>query len=133
MKIKNIGNVFADEICYIIRQACNIIRREISLILAVLFIVVCNYIISDISGYIWRILALAVLCIVMLYIRNVVYKLSGKDENGIPVRNRRFTATDKDGFIVLKPDDYLEAVQYLYEMEQYLDGKDRERKKKVLL
>ena len=57
-------------------------------------------------------------------LKKVSNKLNNTTGEGIPVSNKRFMSADKDGFVWLDNQEELsEALQYLYEIESYLDSK----------
>ncbi len=75
-----------------------------------------------------NITAMVLLSICFMLIVDLLKKVSSKLNNttgeGIPVSNKRFMSADKDGFVWLNNQEELpEALQYLYEIESYLDSK----------
>ena len=72
--------------------------------------------------------AIVLLSICFMLIVGLLKKVSSKLNNttgeGVPVSNKRFMSADKDGFVWLDNQEELpEALQYLYEIESYLDSK----------
>lgn len=61
-------------------------------------------------------------------VKSVYYKINGISESdGLPTRSKRFTHIDKYGFIEINEEDKMEMIQYLYEIENFI-----EKKKKVI-
>ena len=103
---------------YMLRQFLHIVERENAVLTAFIFIVVVNYLSEVFTVYYERMAVITAICIVAEYFRKVIYKLSWKNEKGIPYRNRRFTKMDRNGFVFVHPDDKPEAIQYLYDLEK---------------
>ena len=75
-----------------------------------------------------NITVMVLLSICFMLIVDLLKKVSSKLNNttgeGVPVSNKRFMSADKDGFVWLDNQEELpEALQYLYEIEIYLDSK----------
>ena len=73
----------------------------------------------------------AILCTVAFlfvkdFIKSVYYKINGiSDTDGFPVRSKRFTKIDKYGFIEVNENDKMEIIQYLYEIENFIEKKQK--------
>lgn len=108
----------------IVMQVVYQIRKNLGNI-AVLLQVLIPVIIAKVTN---NITAMVLLSICFMLIVNLLKKVSSKLNNttgeGVPVSNKRFMSADKDGFVWLDNQEELpEALQYLYEIESYLDSK----------
>lgn len=60
------------------------------------------------------------------FVKSVYYKINGiSDTDSFPVRSKRFTKIDKYGFIEVNEDDKMEIIQYLYEIENFIEKKQK--------
>ena len=58
--------------------------------------------------------------------KSIYYKINGISESdGLPTRNKRFTHIDKYGFIEINEEDKMEMIQYLYEIENFIEKKKK--------
>ena len=62
--------------------------------------------------------------IVKEYFRRLDINLNNKSSDGFPVPNRRYTY-DNGGMIDIRSEDISEALQYLYDLEEYLYKKGK--------
>lgn len=59
-------------------------------------------------------------------VKSVYYKINGISESdGLPARSKRFTHIDKYGFIEINEEDKMEMIQYLYEIENFIEKKKK--------
>lgn len=59
-------------------------------------------------------------------IKSIYYKINGISESdGLPARSKRFTHIDKYGFIEINEEDKMEMIQYLYEIENFIEKKKK--------
>lgn len=59
-------------------------------------------------------------------VKSVYYKINGiSDSDGLPTRSKRFTHIDKYGFIEINEEDKMEMIQYLYEIENFIEKKKK--------
>ena len=59
-------------------------------------------------------------------VKSVYYKINGISESdGLPTRGKRFTHIDKYGFIEINEEDKMEMIQYLYEIENFIEKKKK--------
>lgn len=78
----------------------------------------------------WKIkpLEMAIVMIICLivkeYFRRLDINLNNKSSDGFPVPNRRYTY-DNGGMIDIRSEDISEALQYLYDLEEYLYKKGK--------
>lgn len=108
----------------IVMQVVYQIKKNLGNI-AVLLQVLIPVVIAKVTN---NITAMVLLSICFMLIVDLLKKVSSKLNNttgeGIPVSNKRFMSADKDGFVWLDNQEELpEALQYLYEIERYLDSK----------
>ena len=61
--------------------------------------------------------------VLVKYIKEVGYELNNKTERGFPVPKKRYTEIDRNGFLNVSDDELHEAIQYLYEVEEYINKK----------
>ena len=61
----------------------------------------------------------------LAYIRQLYTNVQKHGGKTIPIPRQRFTVLDEDGYIVLKNDNAGEAIQYLYELEEYLSNRGK--------
>lgn len=61
--------------------------------------------------------------VLVKYIKEVGYELNNKTERGFPVPTKRYTDIDRNGFLNIPDDELHEAIQYLYEVEEYINKK----------
>lgn len=58
--------------------------------------------------------------------KSIYYKINGISESdGLPTRSKRFTHIDKYGFIEINEEDKMEMIQYLYEIENFIEKKKK--------
>lgn len=64
------------------------------------------------------------ICCVLLFIDNSVakYKKAMDIDNDIPVAFKRFTSDDGYGIISINKEDLNEAINYLYDVENYIEN-----------
>lgn len=62
---------------------------------------------------------------ILAYIRQLYTNVQKHGGKTIPIPRQRFTVLDEDGYIILKNDNAGEAVQYLYELEEYLSNRGK--------
>lgn len=62
---------------------------------------------------------------ILAYIRQLYTNVQKHGGKTIPIPRQRFTMLDEDGYIVLKNDNAGEAIQYLYELEEYLNNRGK--------
>lgn len=108
----------------IVMQVVYQIRKNLGNI-AVLLQVLIPVAIAKVTNSITVMVLLSV-CFMLIVdlLKKVSSKLNNTTGEGIPVSNKRFTSADKDGFVWLDNQEELpEALQYLYEIESYLDSK----------
>lgn len=108
----------------IVMQVVYQIKKNLGNI-AVLLHVLIPVVIAKVTN---NITAMVLLSICFMLIVDLLKKVSSKLNNtigeGVPVSNKRFMSADKDGFVWLNNQEELpEALQYLYEIESYLDSK----------
>lgn len=62
---------------------------------------------------------------ILAYIRQLHTNVQKHGGKTIPIPRQRFTVLDEDGYIVMKNDNAGEAIQYLYELEEYLSNRGK--------
>ena len=62
---------------------------------------------------------------ILTYIRQLHTNVQKHGGKTIPIPKQRFTVLDEDGYIVMKNDNSGEAIQYLYELEEYLSNRGK--------
>ena len=62
---------------------------------------------------------------ILAYIRQLYTNVQKHGGKTIPIPRQRFTVLDEDGYIILKNDNAGEAIQYLYELEEYLSNRGK--------
>lgn len=62
---------------------------------------------------------------ILAYIRQLHTNVQKHGGKTIPIPKQRFTVLDEDGYIVMKNDNAGEAIQYLYELEEYLSNRGK--------
>ena len=62
---------------------------------------------------------------ILAYIRQLYTNVQKHGGKTIPIPKQRFTVLDEDGYIVMKNDNSGEAIQYLYELEEYLSNRGK--------
>ena len=62
---------------------------------------------------------------ILAYIRQLHTNVQKHGGKTIPIPRQRFTVLDEDGYIVMKNDNSGEAIQYLYELEEYLSNRGK--------
>lgn len=62
---------------------------------------------------------------ILAYIRQLHTNVQKHGGKTIPIPRQRFTVLDEDGYIILKNDNAGEAIQYLYELEEYLSNRGK--------
>lgn len=62
---------------------------------------------------------------ILAYIRQLYVNVQKHGGKTIPIPKQRFTVLDEDGYIVMKNDNAGEAIQYLYELEEYLSNRGK--------
>lgn len=62
---------------------------------------------------------------ILAYIRQLYTNVQKHGGKTIPIPRQRFTALDEDGYIIMKNDNAGEAIQYLYELEEYLSNRGK--------
>lgn len=62
---------------------------------------------------------------ILAYIRQLYTNVQNHGGKTIPIPKQRFTVLDEDGYIVMKNDNAGEAIQYLYELEEYLSNRGK--------
>lgn len=62
---------------------------------------------------------------ILAYIRQLYTNVQKHGGKTIPIPGQRFTVLDEDGYIILKNDNAGEAIQYLYELEEYLNNRGK--------
>ena len=62
---------------------------------------------------------------ILAYIRQLHTNVQKHGGKTIPIPKQRFTVLDEDGYIVMKNDNSGEAIQYLYELEEYLSNRGK--------
>lgn len=62
---------------------------------------------------------------ILAYIRQLHTNVQKHGGKTIPLPRQRFTVLDEDGYIILKNDNAGEAIQYLYELEEYLSNRGK--------
>ena len=62
---------------------------------------------------------------ILAYIRQLYTNVQKHGGKTIPIPRQRFTVLDEDGYIVLRNDNTGEAIQYLYELEEYLNNRGK--------
>lgn len=62
---------------------------------------------------------------ILAYIRQLYTNVQQYGRKTIPIPKQRFTVLDEDGYIVMKNDNAGEAIQYLYELEEYLSNRGK--------
>lgn len=62
---------------------------------------------------------------ILAYIRQLYTNVQKHGGKTIPIPRQRFTVLDEDGYIVMKNDNAGEAIQYLYELEEYLSNRGK--------
>ncbi len=62
---------------------------------------------------------------ILAYIRQLYTNVQKHGGKTIPIPKQRFTVLDEDGYIVMKNDNAGEAIQYLYELEEYLSNRGK--------
>lgn len=93
-------------------------------ILAMILYVMCMVMWCDSPVY--SILITLVFLFVKDLIKSIYYKINGISESdGLPVRSKRFTHIDKYGFIEINEEDKMEMIQYLYEIENFIEKKKK--------
>lgn len=65
------------------------------------------------------------LVFILAYIRQLYTNVQKHGGKTIPIPRQRFTVLDEDGYIILKNDNAGEAIQYLYELEEYLSNRGK--------
>lgn len=66
-----------------------------------------------------------IICLIVKeYFRRLDINLNNKSSDGFPVPNRRYTY-DNGGMIDIRSEDISEALQYLYDLEEYLYKKGK--------
>lgn len=62
---------------------------------------------------------------ILAYIRQLYTNVQKHGGKTIPIPRQRFTVLDEDGYIIIKNDNAGEAIQYLYELEEYLSNRGK--------
>ena len=62
---------------------------------------------------------------ILAYIRQLYTNVQKHGGKTIPIPRQRFTMLDEDGYIVMRKDNAGEAIQYLYELEEYLNNRGK--------
>lgn len=62
---------------------------------------------------------------ILAYTRQLYTNVQKHGGKTIPIPRQRFTVLDEDGYIVMKNDNAGEAIQYLYELEEYLSNRGK--------
>lgn len=62
---------------------------------------------------------------ILAYIRQLYTNVQKHGGKTIPIPKQRFTLLDEDGYIVMRKDNAGEAIQYLYELEEYLSNRGK--------
>ena len=70
------------------------------------------------------VIVMIICLIVKEYFRRLDINLNNKSSDGFPVPNRRYTY-DNGGMIDIRSEDISEALQYLYDLEEYLYKKGK--------
>lgn len=93
-------------------------------ILAMIIYVMCMVMWCDSPVY--SILITLVFIFVKDLMKSIYYKINGISESdGLPTRSKRFTHIDKYGFIEINEEDKMEMIQYLYEIENFIEKKKK--------
>lgn len=70
-------------------------------------------------------IVIMIICLIVKeYFRRLDINLNNKSSDGFPVPNRRYTY-DNGGMIDIRSEDISEALQYLYDLEEYLYKKGK--------
>ena len=81
----------------------------------------CCYDYSDCFSFIYSV----AIVFILAYIRQLHTNVQKHGGKTIPIPRQRFTVLDEDGYIVMKNDNACEAIQYLYELEEYLSNRGK--------
>lgn len=93
-------------------------------ILAMIIYVMCMVMWCDSPVY--SVLITLVFLFVKDLMKSIYYKINGISESdGLPTRSKRFTHIDKYGFIEINEEDKMEMIQYLYEIENFIEKKKK--------
>ena len=97
--------------------------KELGIIIMIIY-VVCMVMWCDSPVY--SILYTLIFLFVKDFVKSVYYKINGiSDSDGLPTRSKRFTHIDKYGFIEINEEDKMEMIQYLYEIENFIEKKKK--------
>lgn len=110
-------NALTDRIAGFIRK--NV--REIGLVLKVLYVVI---MVSYVRCGVFDTLAITVCLMCVAYVVKKTYQnLHNLNEDYIPKPRQRFTKVNKRGLIEVDENRWLEMIQYVYELEEYMQEK----------
>lgn len=92
--------------------------KEIGLILKCLYVAI---MVSCCNSFYTALITTVIMLFVSAIVKSVYYYKNKMSETGIPVREKRFTKLDANGYIEVDENRKLEMIQYLYELENYIE------------
>lgn len=123
-------DVIKEILADILKQYIGVLNRTIRKnvkelgVLAMILYVMCMVMWCDSPVY-SALITLAFLFVKDL-MKSIYYKINGISESdGLPTRSKRFTHIDKYGFIEINEEDKMEMIQYLYEIENFIEKKKK--------
>lgn len=100
------------------------LRQNVSL-LGVLFMILWPTLLVYWGARPLEMVVIMIICLIVKeYFRRLDINLNNKSSDGFPVPNRRYTY-DNGGMIDIRSEDISEALQYLYDLEEYLYKKGK--------
>lgn len=105
-------------------ELLRILRKNVSL-LGALFMILWPTLLVYWGVRPLEMVVIMIICLIVKeYFRRLDINLNNKSSDGFPVPNRRYTY-DNGGMIDIRSEDISEALQYLYDLEEYLYKKGK--------
>lgn len=105
-------------------ELLRILRQNVSL-LGALFMILWPTLLVYWGARPLEMVVIMIICLIVKeYFRRLDINLNNKSSDGFPVPNRRYTY-DNGGMIDIRSEDISEALQYLYDLEEYLYKKGK--------
>lgn len=105
-------------------ELLRILRKNVSL-LGALFMILWPTLLVYWGVRPLEMIVIMIICLIVKeYFRRLDINLNNKSSDGFPVPNRRYTY-DNGGMIDIRSEDISEALQYLYDLEEYLYKKGK--------
>lgn len=105
-------------------ELLRILRKNVSL-LGALFMILWPTLLVYWGVRPLEMVVIMIICLIVKeYFRRLDINLNNKSSDGVPVPNRRYTY-DNGGMIDIRSEDISEALQYLYDLEEYLYKKGK--------